>query len=197
MSNSRRFKPSEAHRLEDPERLLWLPPGDVLALLPLRPGMRVADIGAGTGYFALPIAREIGPSGRVLAVDVEPEMIARLKQKIESAGAPQNIELIEGEATNTRLPAAQVDLLLMANLWHELDDLEGALREANRLLHEGGRLAILDWRPDVDRPPGPPLEHRIPPAEVKEFLESHGWRVERSSQVGRYSYFLLAVSPSS
>jgi ubiquinone/menaquinone biosynthesis C-methylase UbiE len=194
--NSRRFKPTEAHRLEDPERLKWLPPSEVLALLPLRPGLRVADIGAGTGYFALPIAREIGPSGKVWAVDVEPEMLARLKQKIESAGPLQNVELLEGEATNTRLPQGELDLLLMANLWHELDDPEGALGEANRLLCIGGRLAILDWRPDVDRPPGPPLEHRISPAEVNGFLESHGWSVERASQVGRYSYFLLAVSPT-
>ncbi|MBZ5534821.1 MAG: methyltransferase domain-containing protein [Acidobacteriia bacterium] len=193
--NSRRFKPTEAHRLEDPERLLWLPPSEVLSLLPLRSGMRVADIGAGTGYFTLPIAQEIGPSGKVWALDVEPEMLAKLKKKIESAGGFQNVELFEGEATNTRLPPGELDLLLMANLWHELDDPEGALREANRLLRIGGRLAILDWRPDVDRPPGPPLEHRIPPAEVKGFLESNKWSVERTSQVGRYSYFLLAVSP--
>ena len=193
---SRRFKPTEAHRLEDPERLIWLPPSEVLALLPLRPGMVVADIGAGTGYFTLPIAREIGPSGRVWAVDVEPEMLAKLKKKVESAGGIQNVELFEGEATTTRLPPGELDLLLMANLWHELDDPEGALGEANRLLRKGGHLAILDWRPDVDRPPGPPLEHRIPPAVVTEFLESHGWSVERTSQVGRYSYFLLAVFPS-
>jgi ubiquinone/menaquinone biosynthesis C-methylase UbiE len=193
--SSRRFKPTEAHRLEDPERLNWLPPSEVLSLLPLRSGMRVADIGAGTGYFALPIAREIGPSGKVWAVDVEPQMLAKLKEKIESAGGPQNVELFEGEATNTRLPPGELDLLLMANLWHELDDPGRALREANRLLRIGGRLAILDWRPDVDRPPGPPLDHRIPPAEVNDFLESHGWAVEHFSHVGRYSYFLLAVSP--
>jgi ubiquinone/menaquinone biosynthesis C-methylase UbiE len=193
--NSRRFKPTEAHRLEDPDRLKWLPPSEVLALLSLTPDMRVADIGAGTGYFALPIAREIGLSGKVWAVDVEPEMLAKLKKKIESAGGLQNVELFEGEATKTSLPPGEMDLVLMANLWHELDDPEGALREAHRLLRNGGRLAILDWRPDVDRPPGPPLEHRIPPAAVKEFLESRGWSVERTSEVGRFSYFLLAIHP--
>ena len=122
-------------------------------------------------------------------------MLAKLKRKIESAATIQNVELFEGEATNTPLPPGELDLVFMANLWHELDDPEGALREANRLLLAGAHLAILDWRPDVDRPPGPPLDHRIPSITVKGFLESHGWTLERDSEVGRYSYFLLAVRP--
>jgi ubiquinone/menaquinone biosynthesis C-methylase UbiE len=194
MMTSRRFKPTEAHRLEDPERLLWLPPGEVLTLLALKPGMRVADIGAGTGYFALPIAREIGATGKVFAVDVEPEMLAKLKRKIESSDVHGNIELVEGEASKTPLPDGQLDLLLMANLWHEIDDPEEVLHEARRLLGCGGRLAILDWRPDVNRPPGPPLEHRIPASAVIGLLKSHGWSLERSSLVGQFSYFLMAVS---
>lgn len=189
----RRFKPSEAHRLEDPERLTWLPPAEILAGLTLNAGMDVADIGAGTGYFTLPIARVIAPLGQVFAVDVEPEMLQKLQQKLVSQHAPQNIVLVEGDATRTSLHDRSVDLVLMANLWHELDDYFGALREAGRILRSGGRMAILDWRPDVDRPPGPPLEHRVPLGQVSEFLNSNSWSVKTASNIGRYSYLVTAV----
>lgn len=192
---SRRFKPSEAHRLEDPQRLIWLPPAEVLTRLKLEPGMKVGDIGAGTGYFAIPIAKAIGPSGRLFAVDVEPEMLDKLKRKLGSVAALQNIEFVEGDAINTQLPDGQLDLVLMANVWHELDDPAGALRETHRILRIGGRLAILDWRPDVERPPGPPIEHRIPSRQVGELLQANGWSTEPSCSVGRYSYFLMAIAP--
>ncbi len=77
--NERTFRASEAHKLEDPDRQKWLPVQDVLAALDLRPGMCMADIGAGTGYFTLPAARAVGPQGRVFAVDLQPEMLAKLR----------------------------------------------------------------------------------------------------------------------
>ncbi len=72
--NDREFKHTEAHKLEDPERLKWLPPAEILAHLRLGPGMKVADIGAGTGYFSIPIARAVGALGHVFAVDLQPEI---------------------------------------------------------------------------------------------------------------------------
>ena len=122
LTNERIFKPSEAHKLEDPARLTWLPPSEVLARLRLRPGRNVADIGAGTGYFVLPIARETAPTGTLFAVDMQPEMLGKLRENLTSPNAPQNIELIEGDAAATTLGNESCDLVLMANLWHELDD---------------------------------------------------------------------------
>jgi ubiquinone/menaquinone biosynthesis C-methylase UbiE len=193
--HDRRFKPSEVHKLEDPERLIWLPPSEVLTHLSLQPGMNIADVGAGTGFFAIPMARAVAPNGKVFAVDVEPEMLEKLKQKLTALDAPQNIEVVEGEASKTHLAGGCADLVLMANVWHEVDPPPRAavLREATRLLCSGGRLAILDWRSDVDRPPGPPLEHRIAGAQVSEFLRSRGWMVKHSSPVGRYSYLIVST----
>jgi predicted methyltransferase len=73
--SDRLFNPREAHRLEDPERRLCMPPADVLAALNIRAGIRVADIGAGTGYFGIPIAQSVGPGGKVFAIDVQLEML--------------------------------------------------------------------------------------------------------------------------
>lgn len=190
--NERTFKPAGAHKLEDPERVRWLPPGEVLGHLRLQPGTCVADLGAGTGYFAIPIAVQIAPQGRLFAVDLQPEMLARLAEKLSLPDMPANVQLVEGSANNTTLPAESCDRVLMANLWHELDDHPGVLREAARLLRPGGLLVIVDWRHDADRPPGPPLEHRVPMQDCVLVLETNGFTVENYGKVGLYSYVIAA-----
>jgi SAM-dependent methyltransferase len=186
------FNPASAHKLEDPERLTWMPPDEVVAPLQLAFGNNVADIGAGTGYFALPIARAVAP-GRVYAVDLQPEMLKLLDQKLGAPGAPDNIMLVQGDASATTLRDTSVDVALLANMWHEIDEHAPVLREIARILRPGGRLAILDWRPDVDRPPGPPIEHRISPNDVAHTLEQDGWRLMTNIRVGTYSYLVIAA----
>ncbi len=97
-AHDRVFKPSEAHRLEDPERRVWLPPEEVLCRLRLHAAATVADIGAGTGYFALPLAKHVQ---RVMAVDMQPEMLQLLREKLAQPGAPNNVDLVQGAAANT------------------------------------------------------------------------------------------------
>lgn len=186
------FDPASAHKLEDPERLTFMPAGEVIEHLSVKPGSDVADIGAGTGYFALPLAKAIAP-GKVYAVDVQPEMLKLLDQKLGAPGAPDNIHLVEGDAAATTLPDQSVDLALLANMWHEIDDHGPVLREMSRILRSGGSVAVLDWRPDVDRPPGPPLEHRIAAADVARTLEQDGWRVTKNEPVGTYSYLVIGA----
>jgi len=193
--NERTFRASEAAKLEDPARLIFLPPAEAMEILGLAPGMRVADIGAGTGHFAIPFARRVGPSGRVFAVDIQKEMLALLEAKIAGAADCGPIDLIEGTAAQTHLSDAACDLAFFSNVWHELDDREAVLAEAGRILRAGGRIAILDWRPDADRPPGPPADHRVSPAEVEALLVRCRWRVERSVPFGAYSYLITARPP--
>ncbi|MCC6860168.1 MAG: methyltransferase domain-containing protein [Bryobacterales bacterium] len=189
--NERTFNAAGAHKLEDPERLVWLPPAEVLNHLRLEPGMCVADIGAGAGYFAIPIALRIAP-GPLFAVDFQPEMLARLREKLSRPDMPANLQLVEGSAHKTNLPSDSCDRILMANLWHELDEHPGVLREAARLLRPGGLLVILDWRHDVDRPPGPPLEHRIRMEDAVYTLEHSGFTVQGYGRVGSYNYLITA-----
>jgi ubiquinone/menaquinone biosynthesis C-methylase UbiE len=189
---NRIFKPSEAHKLEDPARLSWLPPAEVIERLPLGTGMRVVDVGAGTGYFSIPIARIIAPAGEVFAVDLQPEMLDLLASKLSGPDAPQNISLQQGSAAKLPLPDASADLVFFANIWHELDDTVAAVREARRLLTPAGKIAILDWQPDAPPPPGPPQDHRVAASDVVRLLTANGCNIIYSENVGQFSYLVLA-----
>jgi ubiquinone/menaquinone biosynthesis C-methylase UbiE len=195
MSNERTFHARDAAKLDDPSRLAYLPPGEAAAALGLMPGMIIADIGAGTGYFSIPFARRIGPLGRVFAVDLQREMLQLLHAKLEAAAERERIELMEGMASETHLPDSSCDLAFLANIWHELDDRESVLAEAARILRTGGRIAILDWRPEASGPPGPAAGHRVSPTEVESFLTRCRWTVDQSSFFGRYSYIVMAKAP--
>jgi len=138
------FRHEHAYKLDEPERQRWLPTADVLERLAVRPGMTIADVGAGTGYFALPMARAVLPGGRIYA-----------------------------------------------------DDTAAALVEARRILRPGGSIAILDWRTDVEQPPGPPLSHRVSATDTAASLRFAGWNVAAPETIGMYSHLVLATRPPS
>jgi ubiquinone/menaquinone biosynthesis C-methylase UbiE len=190
--HERMFPHERAHLLDDPDRQKSLPSAAVLERLALQPGMRVADVGAGTGYFALPMARAVIPGGQVFAVDVQPEMLQQLKARLEKG---LEVALVEGDAADTTLGDRSVDLVLLANVWHEVDDRQAVLMEAARILGPEGRIAILDWRTDVQVPPGPPLEHRVAASDVRAALRANGWKIETPEPVGLFSYMILAARP--
>jgi ubiquinone/menaquinone biosynthesis C-methylase UbiE len=181
--------------LEDPERRSWTPLEEIIRRFALAPGMVVADVGAGSGFFTLPIAHAILPGGIVWAVDLEPEMLQFLGHKLETLPAPHNVELLQGDATHTGLHSHTCDRVMFANLWHEVHHREAALREARRLLKPDGRIGILDWRPGVGGPPGPPQEERVPMEQVVTELKRNGWRVRSSTLLEPYSYFVVADVP--
>lgn len=189
--NDRTFRAEDAHKLESPDRLKWLPAGDVLDLAGLKPGMKVADIGAGTGYFALPAAARVSATGRVFAIDMQPEMLELLAAKLHGTTLP--IDTMVGTADRTGLADASVDMVLLANVWHEVDDRGAASREARRVLRDGGKLVIVDWSGDATPPPGPPLEHRIGADRVKSELSETGWNVGSLERVGQFHYLIVAT----
>ena len=195
MAHERRFNAAMAGKLENPERLQWLPPAEVVAALSVKAAEVIADIGAGTGYFALPIARAASPGGKVYAVDAQAEMLSLLQAKL-SNGSADKIELIRAEADATGLPEASCDLVFMANVWHEFDDRAAVVKEAQRILRPaGGRIGILDWRPDVEPENGPPLEHRLGPADAIEVLRAAGAAQFASTNIGKYSWLVTGVFP--
>jgi ubiquinone/menaquinone biosynthesis C-methylase UbiE len=193
--NDRVFSHTQASKLDDPARLKWLPPSDVIAALNIHSGMAVVDVGAGTGYFSIPIADWLGAPGIVYAVDLQLEMLEILRKKLHH-GKRKNlceIELLLGKADCVPLPDRSADLVLLANIWHELDAREAVLKETRRLLKSGGRLAILDWRADLPGPPGPPQEHRIVDAAVCDMLRSESWVVQVNKTIGAFSYLVVAT----
>ena len=185
---------SRAHRLDTPERMLWLPPTEVIDTLALKPGEVIADVGAGTGYFSIRLARAALPGGRVYAVDVQREMLSLLKKKRDQHFL-SNLQLVHADAIATKLPDASIDLVFMANVWHEFDAHNAVLRESIRILKPCGRIAILDWRPDVEPEHGPPLEHRLSASETKAELMIVGFSQIGQRHVGPYSWLVQATLP--
>ncbi|MGA9673540.1 MAG: methyltransferase domain-containing protein [Terracidiphilus sp.] len=189
MSQDKRFPASQAARLDNPERLAWLPPGEVIDALAVHTGETIADVGAGTGYFTLPLSSAVGAAGKVYAIDGQSEMLAWIKLKLERAEFP-NVELTHAEAEHTGLPASSCDLFFLANLWHEIEDRAAVLFEATRVLKRGGRIAILDWRTDVEPVAGPPLAHRISPTHALGEVRLAGFEQLAFAEVGRYSWLV-------
>ena len=187
------FSHEGRHRLDRPERAEWQKPDEVVSLLELRPGTVVADIGAGTGYFAFRIADEVGPAGKVYGVDLQPEMIDTLRGRVAEGGAT-NVVPVQSGPVDTTLPDAGVDLVFINNVTHEFDDLDAGLREHARILKPGGRLIVVDWKPDRTDV-GPPPDHRLPPEKLIRAARAAGFSEAGSSDLLPNQYILFFSKP--
>lgn len=121
----------------------WQQPQDVLDALRIGNGARVADLGAGGGYFTFQLAKVVGPHGKVYAVDIDPDMLDYLRQRAENEQA-RNIEVLGATADDPRLPADGVDVLFTCDAYHHIAEPVQYFRNAKRYLRPGGRLAIID-----------------------------------------------------
>jgi ubiquinone/menaquinone biosynthesis C-methylase UbiE len=145
-------------KLEDPERLAWQKPDEVVAALDLAPGAIACDLGAGPGYFAIRMARAVGPAGRVHAVDVDARMLEILRKRVGEAGVPNVHPHLA--ADGAAAPPEPCDLVLLVNAFHHFPDGTGTLRRLAAALRPGGRIANVDFH-DRELPVGPPPEHKI------------------------------------
>ncbi len=151
--------------LERPERMQEERPDLVLAALELQPGMAVADIGAGSGYYSWRMGEKVGPRGTVYAVDVQPEMIALLRRQMAQRGAA-NVKPVLGTASDPRLPAGKLDLVLMVDVYHEFEYPYEMLGAVARALKPGGRLVFVEYRGNDPAVPIKPL-HTMTEAQLR------------------------------
>ncbi|SRR5579884_1368411 len=159
--------------LERPEREQEENPDGALNALNLKPGMVVADVGAGTGYMSLKMARRIGPSGKVYAEDVQAEMLAKVRENAAKAGL-KNVEPVQGTFTDPKLPPGRMDLVLLVDVYHEFSEPQEMLHGIRESLKPDGRLVLLEYR--KEDPKIPILEeHKMTVAEVKAELEPEGY----------------------
>jgi ubiquinone/menaquinone biosynthesis C-methylase UbiE len=175
---------------DDPARDAWQKPAQVVEALQLRPGMRVADLGAGTGYFSRYLATAVGDTGTVFAVDPEPAMVAHLRERAEQERTPNVIPIL-ASADNPRLPAGGVDVVLIVDTVHHIDDRINYLRRLRRVLAAGGQVVVVDFKKDMEIPVGPPPEHRLARAQVIEEFGSAGYRLLGEPNILPYQYFLI------
>ena len=163
--------------LDRPEREGEEAPSKAIELLGLKPGSVVADVGAGSGYMSEKLSRAVGPSGRVYAVDIQPEMLALIDARAKKEGLG-NIITVLGEPDDPKLPDGRVDLELMVDVYHELQHPQIVLRHLRRALRPDGRLVLLEYRKED---PTVPIreEHKMTVADAKAELEAEGFQLCR------------------
>jgi ubiquinone/menaquinone biosynthesis C-methylase UbiE len=178
---------------DDPGRAAWQKPEEVVRALGLRPRMTVADLGAGTGYFSRHLSAAVGPDGAVFAVDPEPKMLERLRARAE-AERTANVVPVLASLDDPRLPAGAVDVVLVADAYHHVDDRIAYFTRLRRVLRPGGRIAVVDWQ-KRDLPVGPPLEHKLAREVVVEEMTSAGYALVAEPDFLPYQYFLIFGRP--
>ncbi len=161
--------------LERPEREAEEAPSKAIAALKLQPGQTVADIGAGSGYYTVRLARAVGPAGRVFATDIQPAMLNLLRANVDKAGLA-NVTPVLGTPDDPHLPAASIDLAILVDVYHELAAPQLFLRRLRQALKRDGRLVLLEFRKEDPRVPILDV-HKMSVAEVRQELEAEGFRL--------------------
>lgn len=146
----------------------------LLSELKIQKGQTVCDLGAGNGYWTLKLADAVGPSGEVLAVDIQPEMLQKLDIRAKAANL-KNIELIQGELGNPNLPANSLDLILLVDVYHEFSDPQAMLAAMRRALKPTGHVALVEYREEDSDVPIKPL-HKMSKAQMVKEFTSNGFK---------------------
>lgn len=186
--------PTWVQVFDDPGRDAWQKPDTVIRELGVAPGMTVADLGAGTGYFSVRLAKAVGPHGRVLAIDIEPKLVDYIKARAAQETLPQ-IAAVLATPDDPTLPARGVALVLIVDTWHHIDDRLHYLAKLAAGLAPGGRVAVVDFKKG-DFPVGPPDAHKLTAeAVVAEFVEA-GWTPAGRWDDLPYQYVLSFTPPA-
>jgi len=164
---------SGADWLVRPEREAEEQPEKALDALKLKPGMVVADIGAGVGYMSLRMAKRVGPTGKVYANDLQPEMLAKLNENAAKAKIT-NVVTVLSEVADPKLPPNTMDLVLLVDVYHEFSQPQQMLRKIRETLKPDGRLVLLEYRAED---PNVPIiaEHKMTVGQVKAEIEAEGF----------------------
>ena len=188
-SHSRLFPPSDLGLLEAPDRDLWQRPDQVMDAMGIADASVVADIGAGSGWFTIRLARRVGPQGLVYAEDVQPEMINAITRRVQREGLT-NVRAVRGQNSDPRLPPGSLDAVLIVDAYHEVDDRVTMLRNLARALKPQGRIGVVDFKLDGTGP-GPAPDERVSPDVVVKDAAKAGLRLVRQEPFLQYQYLLI------
>lgn len=174
----RLFSPTDLGLLESPDRASWQKPDLIMDALKIAYGDTVADIGAGSGFFTVRLARRVGPNGVVYAEDIQQPMLESIKRRVNREGL-KNVVTRLGSDTNANLPKGTIDAVLVVDVYHEVqaaDDRVRFLRHLADALKANGRIGIVNYKPG-DGGPGPEPERRLDRSVVEEEVRAAGLRV--------------------
>ena len=170
-------------------RATWQKPERVLRALGLRRGQVVADVGAGPGFWTIPLARRVGRRGHVFALDPEPGALDVLRRRLAKARV-RNVTPVLNDDTAPLLPEASCDLVMIVNVYHHFAEPARFLRQVALCLRRGGRLVNIDWA-DRDTPKGPPAHRRIAPAVFLRHARGAGLELITEHGFLPYQYFMV------
>lgn len=184
-----KFNPAHAEKLLDPARKEWNDPDKILQYMNLGQCTIMVDIGCGPGWFTLEAARKMQPNGLVYGVDVSEEMLTRLKESAKAEGLFNVQTVLAEEDDEYPLPTESADVLLIANVYHEVDPASNFMGEIKRILKPASTCLVVDWKTE-QTPVGPPLEERVDQQDVVEEFYANGFVLAGTCDVGPYHYGL-------
>lgn len=175
--------------LEDPGRDGWQKPEEVIAQLGLKQGEMVADLGAGSGYFTVRLARAVGPNGKVYAVDIDAQMLEYIERRAKDEEL-DNIETILADPHDPKLGSSSVDMIFICDVLHHISDRGKYYSLLARALKPGGRLVNIDFH-KRELPIGPPVEHKLAKQDVAREVKPAGFHLTKEFDFLKYQYFLV------
>ena len=175
--------------LEQPSRVEGLKIGEIVAKLQLKPGQVVADLGAGTGLFSVPMGKAVAPGGRVYAVEIDEGYFPMILGKSKEGGL-SNVKTVLGEFTDPKIPARDVDLAFMHDVLHHIDDRAGYVKYAARYLKRDGRFVVIDFKADQSPHKGQP-NLIVSQAEVTGWMKAVGLSKVQEIDLFPEKYFLI------
>jgi predicted methyltransferase len=190
--HGRLFPPVDLGLLEGPDRDAWQKPDQIMDALGVADGSKVADIGAGAGWFTIRLARRVGPNGIVYAQDVQRQMLEAIRRRVAKEGL-QNVETRLGEGSNPNLPRENLDAVLVVDVYPEVEDRVTFLRNLAAALKPNGRIGIVNYKPGKGGPgPSTPEEGvRVERTAVEADALAAGLRVLARETFLPYQYLLV------
>ncbi len=184
------FDPQNMARLDSPERKKALPAHEILTANDLKEGDVFLDIGAGTGFFALPAAEIVGQKGSVIAADISKEMLAETMRRAGEASL-SNIKPLQLDGKKIGLADKSVDFVLLSAVLHEIPDKQGIAAEISRVLRDKGSVLVVEWQ-KKETEKGPDIKDRIGRPETEDLFKKSGLSILRSEDINNEHYVVRA-----
>lgn len=171
----------------------FVKPEKMVQQLGIQPGMNVADFGAGSGHYTLSAARLVGNAGRVYAIDIQRELVAKVKSKAQQEKL-ENVEVVWGDLEKeegSKIKSNSIDLIIASNILFQVKDTSALIDEMARVLKTGGRVAVIDWSESFGGL-GPSPDNVVDSEEAQKLFEEHDFSIDRVLDPGAHHYGFIA-----